>query len=252
MNVSDDGMALLKEHEGYGKRLPDGSCTAYQERLNGGKLDIPTIGWGCTEGVHMGMVWTVAEAEAGLRRELAKHEAIVTRLVTVPLTQHQFDALVSFSYNVGKLGGSTLLKKLNAGDTAGAGDQFMAWTKAGGHEQPGLVRRRSAERALFLKPDAPEHVPQTAEEVPLINPLHKSGTLGGISLSLLETTTGFIEKGLGILTDAATKFNDLQPVHGMLSQVGANAKAVSLGLISAALVYAASRRVKASEEGKAG
>lgn len=252
MIVSPDGLALLKEFEGYGKRLPDGRCAAYQERLNGGKLDIPTIGWGCTEGVTMGMVWTVEEAEQGLRRELAKHEAIVARLVTVPLTQHQFDALVSFSYNVGKLGSSTLLKRLNAGDTAGASEQFLAWTKAGGHEQPGLVRRRSAERALFLKPDAPEHMPQSADEAQPVNALHKSGTIWGSAGTAIAGVGIYIEQSLQTLLDTATKWAEYGPIRAMLGDIKFDGKAITFGLLAGCVVLIVSRRVKASQEGKAG
>lgn len=85
-----------------------------------------------------------------------------------------------------------------------------------------------------------------------VNPPHKSHTIWSIVGVLIESTTGVIEKALFFLTEAATKFNDLQPVHGMLAQVGANTKAVSLGLISTALIYAASRRIKAGQEGKPG
>ena len=70
----------------------------------------------------------------------------------MPVTQNQFDALVSFTYNLGagNLRSSTLLKKLNAGDYAGAADEFPKWNKAGGKELAGLTRRRNAERDLFL------------------------------------------------------------------------------------------------------
>ena len=70
----------------------------------------------------------------------------------VELTQGQFDALVSFAYNVGSraLSTSTLLKKLNAGDIKGAADEFLRWNKSGGKVMPGLTNRRKAERALFL------------------------------------------------------------------------------------------------------
>jgi lysozyme len=73
--------------------------------------------------------------------------------VHVPLTQNQFDALVSFVFNlgVGNFRTSTLLKKLNAGDNDGAAQEFGRWIHAGGKALPGLVRRREAERALFLK-----------------------------------------------------------------------------------------------------
>ncbi len=73
--------------------------------------------------------------------------------VTVPLNQNQFDALVSLTYNIGSgaFNNSTLLKKLNKGDYQGAADQFLVWNKAGGKVMKGLVRRREAEQALFLK-----------------------------------------------------------------------------------------------------
>lgn len=149
MQISDEGLRLIKSFEGYLTRQPDGSCVAY---LCPAK--VPTIGWGCTEGIKLGMRWTEAEATEGLRREIAKHEDAVLRLVTVEINQNQFDALTSFSYNcgIGALSKSTLLKRLNKGDVAGAAAAFSAWNKAGGKVLPGLVARRSREAALFLKP----------------------------------------------------------------------------------------------------
>jgi lysozyme len=149
MKISPEGIRLIKSFEGYHTRLPNGDCAAY---LCPAK--VPTIGYGCTEGVKLGMTWTEAEAENGLARELAKFENGVLRLVRVHLSQNEFDALVSFSYNVGlgALGKSTLLRKLNAGDRLGAAQQFDAWTKGGGKVLPGLVARRKREAALFLKP----------------------------------------------------------------------------------------------------
>jgi lysozyme len=80
--------------------------------------------------------------------------ACVNRAVTVPITQHQFDALVDFAFNAGRgnLLKSTLLKKINLEDFAGAAVQFGLWVYAGGVEQPGLVRRRAAEAAMFRGP----------------------------------------------------------------------------------------------------
>ena len=171
MNISDKGLAFIKNFEAYMRKLPDGGCTAYREVLGhkNGKpiLDIPTIGYGCTEGVAMGDVWSADEAEAAFRKEIAKHAAIVNRLVTVDLTQGQFDALCSFNYNCGKLGTSTLLKKLNAGDAEGAAEEFANYTLAGGVRLKGLVRRRAGEKALFLSdtPERdPEHCPQQADD----------------------------------------------------------------------------------------
>ncbi|EBG9759466.1 lysozyme, partial [Salmonella enterica] len=93
-----------------------------------------------------------ATAERLLKTGLVGYENDVSRLVKVKLTQGQFDALVSFAYNLGArtLSTSTLLRKLNAGDYAGAADEFLRWNKAGGKVLNGLTRRREAERALFL------------------------------------------------------------------------------------------------------
>lgn len=173
MKTSQRGLALIMECEGYHRALPDGSCTAYQEEING-KLDVPTIGFGCTKNVKMGMVWTRAQAEAALMEELEKHEARVQRLVTVELNQHQFDALVSFDFNTGGLTldsgqPSTALKLLNAGKLDEVPAALSAWNKFNGKVSKGLVSRRAAEVALWLAPvtavDA-SYMPQAAAEAP--------------------------------------------------------------------------------------
>jgi lysozyme len=110
-----------------------------------------TIGYGSTAGVKKGMVITEAEAEARLIRDLTEAETTVERLVTVPLTDNQFGALVSFVFNVG--GGafakSTLLRKLNAGDYAAVPDQLSRWNKNDGAVMAGLTKRRAEEAALW-------------------------------------------------------------------------------------------------------
>ena len=117
------------------------------------------------------MVCTEADGEAMFANEIAKFEAGVQRLITVDLNQNEFDALVSLTYNIGlgAFGKSTVLRKLNAGDRAGAADAFHAWRKGGGRVLPGLVSRRQREAALFLKPphqpDEP-YMPQRVEAVP--------------------------------------------------------------------------------------
>ena len=139
--VNEAGLALIREFEGC--RLDAYLCPA----------GIPTIGYGATgPDIRMGMVWTQEQADARLVEDLARFAAGVERLVQVDLTDNQFAALVSFAYNVGlgALAGSTLLRKLNADDFQGAADQFARWNKGGGRVLPGLVRRRAAERDLFL------------------------------------------------------------------------------------------------------
>lgn len=117
--------------------------------------DVWTIGYGHTGNVKEGDSITKAEAEALLEKDLAVFRNGVTRAVKVPLNENQFGALVSFAYNlgIGSLQSSTLLKLLNAGDYAGAADQFLRWNKSKGKVLTGLVRRREAERAVFLTPE---------------------------------------------------------------------------------------------------
>ena len=145
MQTSDKGIAPIKQFEGC--RL-----TAYQDSVG-----VWTIGYGWTQPVdgkpiRAGMTIKQETAERLLKTGLVSYESDVSRLVKVGLTQGQFDALVSFTYNLGSrsLSTSTLLRKLNAGDYAGAADEFLSWNKAGGKVLNGLTRRREAERALFL------------------------------------------------------------------------------------------------------
>lgn len=91
------------------------------------------------------------EIDEILRKDLNRFEQGVLRLIKVPMTQGQFDALVSFSFNVGlgNLQNSTLRMKINRGDYVGAAEQFLVWTKAGGKVLAGLVKRRTHEKEMF-------------------------------------------------------------------------------------------------------
>lgn len=111
-------------------------------------VGIVTVCAGHTKTAKLGQVKTDAECEALLKEDVKDAEAAVRRLVVVPLTQAQFDALVSFTFNVGSsnLAKSTLLKKVNAFDCWGAGAEFLRWTYGGGKELSGLVIRRASER----------------------------------------------------------------------------------------------------------
>ena len=148
MITSEKGIRLIKQFEGC--RL-----TAYPAPRTGG--DPWTIGYGWThpvdgKPVKRGMTIDQATADRLLKTGLVGYENDVLKVAKVKLTQGQFDALVSFAYNVGSraLSTSTLLKKLNDGDIKGAADEFLRWNKAGGKVLNGLTRRREAERALFL------------------------------------------------------------------------------------------------------
>jgi lysozyme len=108
---------------------------------------VPTIGWGHTVGVGLGQKITVERAEQLLQADLKAMEATVDHKVTVPITQNQYDALVSLVFNVGTP--PTLVRLLNAGKTEDASAEFDKWVHAGAKVLPGLVKRRAAERALF-------------------------------------------------------------------------------------------------------
>ena len=139
MNTSDEGIKAIEQFEGL--RLD-----AYQDSVG-----VWTIGVGHTKGVHGGLTITQEDAENLLREDLKDAENAVNFQVKVPLAQGQFDALVSFVFNLGAgaLASSTLLRLLNSGDYDGAREQFKRWDKAGGVELPGLLARRNAEAEMF-------------------------------------------------------------------------------------------------------
>ena len=154
MKTSEKGKTLIKKTESFESRPY--RCPA----------NIPSIGFGTTRYPNGKAVTmydpaiTLEQANAYFAHDIERFERDVLSLVKVPITQGQFDALVSFAYNCGSdidddtiaegLGDSTLLKKLNAGDYKGAADEFPKWNKGAGKVQPGLVKRRAAERDMFL------------------------------------------------------------------------------------------------------
>jgi lysozyme len=158
MRLSDKGLLLITSFEGF----PNGG------RPYNDPSRYSTVGYGHLIAMRpvndndRGDVWVTGQRTPGrlsqpeamrlLRADLGDYEAGVMHAVTRRITQGQFDALVSFAFNVGvgALRGSTLLRRLNAGDAAGAANEFQRWSMSAGRRLPGLVRRRAAERALFL------------------------------------------------------------------------------------------------------
>lgn len=147
--LSDSGGDLVKHFESCLKKVGE-HYTAYKCPAN-----VLTIGWGHTN--HHGQKfdattrWTSAQCDAAFYEDMRGFEQSVRRLVTVPLSQGQFDALVSFTYNCGEgnLAKSTLLKKVNKGDFDGAAQEFHKWNKANGKVMKGLTRRRASESLMF-------------------------------------------------------------------------------------------------------
>ena len=115
-------------------------------------VGVQTIGFGTTEGVKKGDKITVQRALVRLGADAAKFESEMEKCVKVPVYQYEWDAYVSFTYNVGfgAFCKSTLVRKLNSGDYAVACDELLRWNRAGGRVMPGLTKRRVKERAMCL------------------------------------------------------------------------------------------------------
>ena len=143
MKTSVEGLALIKKFEGL--ELEAYKCAA----------GVWTIGYGHTKDVKEGDEWSESHADHMLEVELEEFEGYINDNVTVALSQNQFDALVSWVYNLGpaNLKASTMLKVLNSGDYEGVPAQIKRWNKAGGKVLEGLIRRRKAEALLFVGRD---------------------------------------------------------------------------------------------------
>jgi len=136
---SGAGLKLTENFEGL-------KLVAYQDQRG-----IWTIGYGHTAGVYKGMICTEEQAAVWLQQDILWASSVVNRLVTVELTQSEFDALTDFTFNLGSgnFQESTLLKYLNAGNYTGAAEQFPVWDLCAGQVDPGLKNRRLGEQQLF-------------------------------------------------------------------------------------------------------
>lgn len=157
MKVSDKAIKMIKHHEGV--RTKPYQCPALLWTVGVGHVIEPIHGRMKLEdrkNLPIPDGWnrtlSMEEVDEILKKDLARFEQGVSRLCPVELTQGQFDALVSFSFNVGlgNLQKSTIRMKVNRGDMEGAAEAFLDWTKAGGKVLKGLVNRRNDEKALFL------------------------------------------------------------------------------------------------------
>jgi lysozyme len=139
MKASQNGINLIKEFEGLRLSKYD-DVTGHA-----------TIGYGTLWKEGMPDICTAQEAEEWLKEECVTIEKALATMVMVPLNQNQFDALISFCYNIGTgaFAGSTLLRLLNQGEYDAAAAQFPRWVLSHGERYPGLVRRREREKELF-------------------------------------------------------------------------------------------------------
>lgn len=236
--ISDNGVALVKKFEGLHRVQPDGTISSY--RCPAG---VWTIGYGSTKGIRSGMKITEEEAEEKLRVDLQVAENAVKQYVSVPLTQGQYDALVSLIFNIGSgnFRSSTLLKKLNKGLYDEVPEQIIRWNKArvNGVLTPlkGLTRRRAAEAAIFsadakLPSDegasiGPQKVTTAAQK-----PLSKSKTMAGAGIA-----------------GAATALGEITPQIEALVPYSENMKTIFLLCAIGGIALAAYARFKDHKEG---
>ncbi len=224
-HTSDDGLHLIKKFEGLHKVSEDGAVSAY--RCSAGRW---TIGWGHTKGVRSGHKATVGDCEAYLRQDVGESENAVRQLVKVPLTQNQFDACVSFVFNLGSgnFASSTALKKINALDMDAVPEQLLRWNKArvDGVLTPlaGLTRRRSAEAALFsmdavLADDGGPTMVQKPESA-AIKPLKKSKTMAGAATAGVGTMGSLVTEAAGNLQALISYADSLKFIFIVLSVLG--------------------------------
>lgn len=242
MKISKAGLNLIKEFEGI--RLESYKCPA----------GIWTLGIGHTSAagppkVEPGMRITVQEAYDILNRDLDQYEAAVNKYVKVPLTQNQFDALVSFVYNVGvgAFQKSTLLKKLNAGQYNAVPGELMKWTKAGGKELAGLVRRRRAEAALWRGVDETASVDEYARVEPDLPKPSKS------MAQSKEGNAALITAGLGGVTAAKDVADTItsagESVHSFIQMLLSPGFLLPMAIVIAGLAIWYWRRQRLQEEG---
>jgi lysozyme len=161
MVYSPNGRAMTEQFEGL--RL-----TSYQDSVG-----VWTIGYGHTSGVAAGMTCTQEQADAWLAQDVEGAAYVVNSVVTAPLNQNQFDALVDFVFNLGSgnFQSSTLLKYLNQGDYQDASGQFPLWNHAGGVVVAGLTARRLAEQKLFDTPiTLPTNTVEPSAQTPAAQP----------------------------------------------------------------------------------
>lgn len=158
MKTSDKGRKFIEGFEGLILKAYDDHNDHVVE-VGQNAIGTLTIGYGHTDAagppkVYVGQQITQSDADHILASDLASVEIEVNHLVKVPLNQDQFDALVSFQFNLGSLGKSSVLELLNKGDYATAADHILLYNHAEGHVVDGLTRRRNAERAMFLTPQS--------------------------------------------------------------------------------------------------
>lgn len=226
--LSDKGLEFIASFEGYHTEQPDGSCKAYQCQAG-----VWTCGYGATEGVTPETHWTRSEALERFRGELEKHEDAVSKAVKVAVSQDQFDALCSFSYNCGTGALDRVAAVLNANGPKAASAKLLEYTKFRNPKTKqmevsrGLVRRRAAE-ARLLEPDDPlGTMPQKVAPPPVKMSVKeaaaKVGTVAAGVGAAASQAKDLIPPVPQAAKDALAHAKELQSVGGEIAVIGKSA-----------------------------
>ncbi len=204
MDASPRCIELIHGSEGFKTKLPDGRYKSYLDTLP--TEPVWTIYCGLTKGVGSDTIWTVEQCEKAFSKEMAFYEDAVDRMVTVPLNQNQFDALVSLVYNIGPgsptdtkdrkgFYWSTLRRLLNQGNYEAAAAQFKRFNRSGGKVYNGLITRRAKEAALFMEPmPEPQPIPDAVtgvipEKPPIPQSVDNAAPVVSIARAAVESPT---------------------------------------------------------------
>jgi lysozyme len=260
MDASPRCIDLIHGSEGFYTKLPNGSYKSYLDKL--ANPPVWTIYCGLTKGVTGETVWTVDQCEKAFSKEMSFYEDSIERMVTVPLNQNQFDALVSLVYNIGpgnpaakrakdKKGfyWSTLRKLINEVKFDKCPEQFKRYIHSGGKVRAGLVTRRAKEAALFMTPMedvhhlSPEAVPDETnppmpQQVDVAPPQAVSTTLatsktvrysgGGIIATLVSAWSWLFGVAKDAGTQAVSEQQTLTPFSALFKALGANMELIAL------------------------
>lgn len=256
--LSDPALGTLKDYEVFVGFTYDDAFYPPRPYKGGPVKGTLTIGYGHTARAAgavspvAGLTISQAEALALLHQDIGPFENDVNRLVKVPLTQGQFDALVLWHFNTGALAKSTLLKKLNGGDYASVPAELMKWTRSGGEELAGLVKRRRAECALWREGvDSYADQPAVPASTPVDKPKAKPVTKSKEAISATVVAAGGAFQAFGALNEqaqsAATQISGAKTVYdtaGLLFSDMRFLAAVVVALLGVAIFFWRTQRLK--------
>lgn len=211
MKTSQRGLDLIKQFEGF-------RGEAYRDVVG-----VLTIGYGFTSNVREGDTMTKAQANARLARELSGYELAVKVATDGQCNQNQFDALVSFCWNVGIEGmqRSSVIKAHRRGDYQAAARAFALWNRAGKKEWPGLTRRRAAEAALYLEPEDSLAVVEMPQKVDAESKMTSSPIVASSTITAGTATVGIAAEAARGIKDIRDSLGDWLPWILLAVAIGA-------------------------------